>query len=206
VYKKFNQTSRTIRKDKRRNKELTKNPNVASTIIVCEHKKTDKLKMEDLILEKSTHQQLEINLLNQLISELGGMLQSSNTKQVSLQVMLKRETRNELKNGTENAFEDVDLKNLILKLNGHKDSSRKDVPNDPFDKQLQDLIKQLEEECKEVNAIGKYEDERKPTSEKYHNDTNRDYIGKSKTKKSRCINQDVHVIEKLDIIREMEMP
>ena len=46
------------------------------------------------------------------------------------------------------------MKNLILKLNGHKDSSRKDIPNDPFEKQRQELIKRLEEECKEVNAIG----------------------------------------------------
>ena len=82
------------------------------------------------------------------------MLHVSSTKQVSLQVLLKRETNNHLKLETENTFEDVNLENLILKLHGNMDSSKTDKTNDPFDKQLKDLITQLDEEYKEVNAIG----------------------------------------------------
>ena len=54
-----------------------------------------------------------MNLLNQLINDLGGMVQASSTKQVLLQVFLKRETNNQLKTETENTFEDFNLENLI---------------------------------------------------------------------------------------------
>ena len=60
--------------------------------------------------------------------------------------------------------------------------TKKDIPYDPFDKQLQDLIKQIEKECKEVKAKGKKGDERKITSERGQSDNNREYIGKSQTR------------------------
>ena len=84
--------------------------------------------------------------------------------------------------------------------------TKKDISYDPFDKQLQDLIKQLEKECKEVKAKGKKGDERKITSERDNNDNNREYIGKSKTRKSRSIKQKVHVLEEIEIRNETEMP
>ena len=63
----------------------------------CKNKEIDKNKIGELILQKSTYQPLEMNLLNQLINDLGGMVQASSTKQVLLQVLLKRETNNQLK-------------------------------------------------------------------------------------------------------------
>ena len=128
------------------------------------------------------------------------MLKESNTKQVSLEVLLKKETNNKFKTETENTFDDVNLENLILALNTNMDSAKYDKTNDPFDKQLQDLIKQLEEECKEVNAIGN------KRHEKDQQDSTREFIGKAQTKISRSIKQEVHVKEETDIRNESEMP
>ena len=134
------------------------------------------------------------------------MLQASNTKQVSLQVMLKRETKKQIEGETENTFDDVNLENLILKLNGKLDSSEYDKTNDPFDKQLRDLTTQLEEECKEVNAIGYKRNEMKNAVKRDQTDSTKAYIGKAQTKISRTIKQEVHVKEETEIRNEMEMP
>ena len=58
------------------------------------------------------------------------MLQVSNTKQVSL----KKETKKQLKKETQISIIHDDLENLILKLSGNMDSSKKDISNDTFDK------------------------------------------------------------------------
>ena len=52
---KFNEISRSIQRNKKKDKELlTENTNEDSYTIKCENKKTDKIKMEDSFVEKST--------------------------------------------------------------------------------------------------------------------------------------------------------
>ena len=121
------------------------------------------------------------------------MLQVSNTKQVSLQVMLKKERKKQVKKEKEISLIDDDLENLILKLNGNKDSSKKDKSKDPFDNQLKDWINQLEVECKDVDTIGKKRSERDP------NNSTREYIGKGQRNKSSLIKQEVHEMEEIEV-------
>ena len=93
-----------------------------------------------------------------------------------------------------------------MKLNQKIDSSKNDKTNDPFDKQLRDLTTQLEEECKEVNAIGYKRNEMKNAVKRDQTDSTKAYIGKAQTKISRTIKQEVHVKEETDLRNESEMP
>ena len=91
--------------------------------------------------------------MNQLMNEIGDMLHESNTSQVSVKVVLKKETTRRLTNVTESNLEDVALEKLIGNLNKSPKLSNTNTKIDPFDQELKDLIKQLEEEYNDSLAI-----------------------------------------------------
>ena len=154
VYKKLNRTSSLIVNDKVIKNSMLKDYNKETAKkLQCESNETKMMKEIDVVEDKFTEQQLETKVLNQLMNEIGDMLHESNTSQVSVKVVLKKETTRRLTNVTESNLEDVALEKLIGNLNKSPNLSNTNTKIDPFDQELKDLIKQLEEEYNDSLAI-----------------------------------------------------
>ena len=188
VYTKFNQTCRSILKDKRKNKEyINENNHNASNQTKYEPTETEKNKPKNVVQEKSTNPKLEVKVLNQLIHELGSLLEASNSNQVSFQVQLKKESTIELTNETKYKFEDNQFENLLLKQNKR---TKETANKDPHDKQLNNIIKQLEEECN-----------------KYHTKENKSQEnGQMKSNRPRSHVNNVHVHKETELNNDIELP
>ena len=152
VYKKFNQTSRALLKEKKRNNMNNLNPN-PTIQTVSESKEPEKVKMVDIFKPNPAEQQVDIKVLNQLIGELETLLAASNSSEVSFQVLLKKEATFNLKKETDHNFDVLNIENLLPKLNKCQQSEFETKNNDPFDKQLNNIIKQLDEECSILRPI-----------------------------------------------------
>merc|ERR1711892_807582 len=199
MYKKFNKKSHSTVKDKRKNKEyMNENNHNIPDKTTSEIYKPEKVKTENVLQEESTHPKQEITVLNQLINELGTLLQASDNSKICFQVQLKNEKEStiEVKQETEYKFEDTHSENFVQKLNKNKDSVKVARDNDPFDSQLNNIINQLEEECNEIHAIN---NERKESLVTYNDYAINNNIGQSHSNRSRT--HEKHVLGK----KEMEL-
>ena len=104
------------------------------------------------------------------------MLEASNSNQVSFQVQLKKESTIELTKETEYKFEDNQFENLVLKQNKR---TKEPANKDPYDNQLNNIIKQLEEECNKNHTIeNKTKDNEQTESYKSRSNVNNVHVHK----------------------------
>ena len=213
VYKKFNQTSRALLKEKRRNNMNNYNPN-PSIQTDTEIKEPEKVKMIDLIQQNSSQQQLDkfqqnstkqldTKVLNQLIGELETLLTASNSSEVSFQVLLKKEATFNFQKDSDQKLDVLNIENLAPKLNKMQESEDEAKNNDPFDKQLNNIIKQLDEECSTMRAAEMKNEMPGDNIITMFNDTHKKNIGQTHSLKYEINNSNDKDIE---LKNETELP